>query len=65
MEEYFKELSKHYLGIAAAVLIALIVGFVLKNVNFNLFRIIFGIITYIGLLGLSFLLFKQRKKFGE
>lgn len=46
MEGFFKELSKHYLNIAAAILIALLIALVVKEPGINLLRITIGAILY-------------------
>jgi Ca2+/Na+ antiporter len=65
MKEFYKELSKHYLGIAAAILIALIAGYFLKDLKFNLLQMVVGILIYFTFIVLSFLFFKHSKNYGE
>lgn len=65
MKEFYKELSKHYLGIAAALLITLLVGVFFTDVKFNFMKVIIGIISYVALLGISRWLFIRSNKYGE
>jgi len=65
MEEFFKELSKHYLGISAAVLIAILVGFIIKEPKIDLSRIIVGAAVYFMFIAVSVLMFKFSGKIKE
>jgi high-affinity Fe2+/Pb2+ permease len=49
----YKELSKHYLGIVAALLIALLIGIFFKEIRLHAFKIIIGVTSYFVLLGIS------------
>lgn len=65
MKEFCKELSKHYLGIAAAILIALLIAVFLKEIKFNYLKIFIGIISYAALLGISLWVYALSKNKGE
>jgi high-affinity Fe2+/Pb2+ permease len=58
MKEILKEFAKHYLGIAAALLIALLVGIFFKEPIVSIEGIIFSFLAYILLLVIAILLFK-------
>jgi len=58
MEGFFKELSKHYLNIAAAILIALLIALVVKEPGINLLRITIGAILYFLLILFPILLYR-------
>lgn len=62
MEEFFKELSKHYLGIAAAILIAVLIAIFLTEPKISLFKILVGIVVYFLFILISYLLFRYSKK---
>ena len=62
MQEFFKELSKHYLGIAAAILIAILISLIFKEPGITLIRILMGTLLYFSLLLFSILLFKRSIK---
>ena len=56
------------MGVAAAVLIAIIIGIIIKEPKVKIFGIIVGVIVYFLLLVVSFLIFnfrKREKKRGE
>ena len=63
MEDFVKELSKHYLGIAAAILIALLIALIVKEPGVTLLRIIIGAILYFLLLLFAMILYKFSIKF--
>ena len=62
MEGFFKELSKHYLNIDAAILIALLIALVVKEPGINLLRITIGAILYFLLILFSILLYRLSTK---
>jgi cobalamin synthase len=62
MEGFFKELSKHYLNIAAAILIVLLIALVVKEPGINLLRITIGAILYFLLILFSILLYRLSTK---
>lgn len=65
MVEFFKELSKHYLGVAAAVLIAILIGIIIKEPKVTILRIILAVLVYLMLLAISILMFKFSKRIKE
>jgi len=65
MEEYFKELAKHYLGIAAAILVALLIGIIVKEFKIGFLSIILGAFVYFMFLAISFLMFLYSRKIKE
>jgi len=67
MDEFFKELSKHYLGIAAAIFIAVVIALIIKEPKITLIRAILGAFFYFSLLLFSILLYKRgiKSKKGE
>ena len=62
MEKFFKELSKHYLSVAAAVLIAILIGIIIKEPRINLISILLGAFVYLLFLALSALIYKFSEK---
>ena len=58
MDEYFKELSKHYLGVAAAVLIAMAISVLIREPKVNILSIVLGVLVYFMFLAISILIFK-------
>ncbi|MCI0693803.1 hypothetical protein L0337_17575 [candidate division KSB1 bacterium] len=58
MKETLKEFAKHYLAIAAAILIALLAGIFFKEPVLSVKSIIFGLLAYVVLLVISILLFR-------
>ncbi|MCI0494805.1 hypothetical protein L0Z72_07335 [candidate division KSB1 bacterium] len=69
MESFFKELAKHYLNIAAAILISLLIALVIKEPGINFIRITIGAILYFLLILFSILLYRLsttlKKKDGD
>jgi len=65
MDEYFKELSKHYLGIAAAVLIAMLIGILIKKPDVTVLSIILGVTVYLMFLTISLIIFRLSRKIKE
>lgn len=65
MDEYFKELAKHYLGIAAAILVALLIGIIVKELKVSFISIILGASVYFVFLAISFLMFRYSRKIKE
>ena len=65
MEDFFKELSKHYLSIAAAILIAVLIALIIKEPGITLLRIIIGAVLYVLLLIFSFFLYQHSIKLEE
>ncbi len=69
MEDFFKELSKHYLSIAAAILIALVVALFIKEPRITPSGVIFGVLVYFLFLLFATLLYKLsiklKKKVGD
>lgn len=63
MKEILKEFAKHYLGIAAAVLIALLIGIFFEKPVLRITSLIFGTLVYLVLLGIAILLFKWSQEF--
>jgi len=62
MKEILKEFAKHYLGIAAATLIAVVVSVLLKEPKLGISGIILGFLVYIFLLAVAYLLFRWSQK---
>jgi xanthine/uracil permease len=62
MKDILKEFAKHYLGIAAAVLIALLIGIFFEKPALSITSLIFGTLVYLVLLGIAILLFKWSKE---
>ena len=61
MQEFYKELSKHYLGISSAILIAILIGIIIKEPRVNLISILLGAAVYLMFLAISILIFKYSK----
>ena len=62
MDEYFKELSKHYLGVAAAVLIAMAISVLIREPKVNILSIVLGVLVYFMFLAISILIFKYGRR---
>ena len=65
MQDFLKELSKHYLGIAAAIIIAILISLIFKEPGITLVRIIIGAILYFLILLFSAILYILSIKFKE
>jgi protein-S-isoprenylcysteine O-methyltransferase Ste14 len=62
MKEILKELAKHYLGIAAAILIAMLLGIFFTETSVSFTNLIFGTLVYIILLVIAILLLRWSKE---
>ena len=65
MKETLKEFAKHYLGIAAAIFIAVGIGILFKEPKLGGLDITVGFLAYIILLVVAYLLFRWSQKFKE
>ncbi len=63
MKDILKEFAKHYLGIAAAVLIALLISIFFEKPILGIESIIFGTLLYILFLVIAILFFKWSREF--
>jgi hypothetical protein len=57
MKVILKEFAKHYLGIAAAILIAVLIGIFIKEPRLSFGNIVLGILSYIMFLAIAILFF--------
>jgi hypothetical protein len=58
MKETLKEFAKHYLGIAAAIMIAMLVGIFFTEPRLNIERVLFGFLVYILFLAIAIIFFR-------
>jgi hypothetical protein len=62
MKETLKEFAKHYLGIAAAIMIAMLVGIFFTEPRLSIERVIFGFSVYILFLAIALIFFRWSRE---
>ncbi|MDZ7290542.1 MAG: hypothetical protein ONB44_02845 [candidate division KSB1 bacterium] len=65
MKDILKEFAKHYLGIGAAILIALLIGIFFKEPRLGTGSVIAGALTYALFLAIAVLFFQKSRKFNK
>ncbi len=63
MEKFFEELYKHFLAVAAAIIIAVLVGIFIQEPRPSIWSIAIGLLVYFVFLGIAFFLFRVSEKF--
>lgn|GEM_PF-2877452 len=65
MEKFFEELYKHFFAVAAAILIAVLVGIFIQEPRPSIWSVVLGLVVYFVFLGIAFLMFRISEKFAK
>jgi len=65
LEKFFEELYKHFLAVAAAILIAVLVGIFIQDPRPSIWNVVLGLVVYFAFLGIAFFVFRISEKFAK